>query len=124
VFGWTRRLFKTGVELFEYLVFMTVCAAGMVHASWLWIAIGALTLILVTWARWREIFEKAERIDRQYRVMGALALWRAGLPGLSMRLYAKAHHVALVLGAKFGRTVYFSPSPISSVWRRSGFGLM
>jgi len=100
-------LFKTWIELFEYLVFMSVCAAGMVHASSLWIAIGALTLFLVTWTRWREIFEKAGRIDRQYRAMGALALWRAGLPGLSMRLYAKAHHVALVLGAKFGQDCLF-----------------
>jgi len=86
---------------------MSVCAAGMVHASWLWIVIGALTLFLVTWGRWREIFEKAKRIDRQYRVMGALALSRAGLPGLSMRLYAKAHRVALVLGAKVGQDCLF-----------------
>jgi hypothetical protein len=39
--------------------------------------------------------------------MGAIALWRAGLPGLSMRLYAKAHRVALVLGAKVGQDCLF-----------------
>jgi hypothetical protein len=42
MFAWTRRQFPSWTHVGEYLVFVAVCVAGIVNASWLWIPIGAI----------------------------------------------------------------------------------
>ena len=102
-----RRPFGSWKEFGEYLVFLLVCVAGVFRASWLWILIGTMLLFLLTWPRWRSLVAQAGRIDRQYMVMGTLALKRAGLIAMALKQYAGAHHVALVLGAKWGQDALF-----------------
>ena len=102
-----RRPFGSWKEFCEYVVFLGVCVGGVFHASWLWTAIGTMLLFLLTWPRWRALIAQAGRIDRQYMVMGTLALKRAGLIGIALKQYAGAHHVALVLGAKWGQDALF-----------------
>ena len=102
-----RRPFGSWKEFGEYLVFLGVCVAGVFRASWLWIAIGTMLLFLLTWPRWRPLVAQAGRIDRQYMTMGRYALKRAGLVGMALKQYMGAHHVALVLGAKWGQDALF-----------------
>ena len=42
LFAWMPRPFASWIEFLEYLVFITVCVAGVLNASWLWRLVGAL----------------------------------------------------------------------------------
>src|SRR2546421_12502297 len=75
-----RRLFESWTDFFEYLVFMGVCVAGIVHASWLWIAIGAMALFLLGWPRWGELVAKAEAWMRS---IASSVSWRGDIGTLS-----------------------------------------
>ena len=73
-----RLFFASWIEVFEYLTFLAVCAAGVAHASWRWIPVATLVLFLLGWARWRELIARA----------GAIMM------------YGRAHYLMLVVGAK------------------------
>ena len=98
--AWVRRPFASWQDFFEFLVFLVVCLAGIVHASWLWIVIGAMLLLLLGWSRWSELIAKAGKVDALYRELGRLAL-AFRVFGASFEMYARAHLVMMVLGAKF-----------------------
>ena len=106
MFAWTRRLFATWTDFAEYLVFLGVCLAGVLHASWLWIGIGVMTLFLLTFPAWRHLIAKAGNIDADYRELGRLALVHR-IFGTSLAMYSKAHFLAVVLGAKFLQDTLF-----------------
>jgi hypothetical protein len=97
---WVRRLFASWTEIGEFAVFVSVCVAGIANASWLWVVIGGLVLLLLGWGRYRELFAKAGRIDADWRELGSLV--RAFKAGSGLELYARAHTLLLVLGAKVG----------------------
>jgi hypothetical protein len=101
-----RRPFASWREFVEYLIFLGVGIAGMVHASWLWIGIGAMLLLLLSWERYAELFVKAGRIDREYRELAALSL-RHDQVALSLGLFARARALPFVLMAKLGLDAAF-----------------
>jgi hypothetical protein len=94
-----RRLFASWTEFAEYLVFIGVCFAGILHASWRWIAIGMFILFLLSWPRWWVLIAKAHSIDERYRELGRLALEHR-LLGMSASFYSKARLVVIVIGGK------------------------
>ena len=73
VWAAVRRPFVGWREFLEFLVFLGVCVAGVANASWLWVVIGALALLLLTWARWEALFAKAGKVDAEWRDLGSLA---------------------------------------------------
>jgi len=103
--GW--QPFASWTEFVEYLVFLSVCVAGILNASWLWIVIAAMLQLLLGWSRYRELFAKAGRIDAEYRDLGALAA-RHGLMGYAFALYARARTLLIVLGAKIAHDALFT----------------
>lgn len=101
-----RRPFDSWTDVFEYLTFLSACVAGVFNASWLWIAIGAMVLLLLGWDRYSELFVKAGRIDAEYLALARLAL-RHGRTGLGVSLLLKARLVVIVLAAKLGHDALF-----------------
>jgi hypothetical protein len=101
MFAWMRRPFASWTEFGEYLVFLCACIAGIFHASWLWIPIGAMVLLLLGWSRYRDLFARAGKIDADWRELAGFAQ-RHGKTALAFELYARARAVAVVLGAKLG----------------------
>jgi hypothetical protein len=99
--AWTRRLFGSRTEFFEYLVFVSVNVAGFLHAAWMWIVIGAMVLLLLDWPRWRELFAKAGTIDAEYLKRGRLA-WERRVYEYVLRMFGTAYHLPLVLAGKMG----------------------
>ena len=67
------RPFKGWTEFFEFLVFLSACVAGVANASWLWVLVGALLLLLLGWRRWEALFVKAGDVDAEWRELGTLA---------------------------------------------------
>lgn len=100
-FAWTRHLFASWTEFLEYLVFASLCVAGVVNASWTWIVIGTMVLFLLDWPRSRELIDKAGTIDAEYIKRGKLA-WERGVYEYVLRMFGSAYHLPLVLGAKMG----------------------
>ena len=121
MFAWVRRLFASWQEFFEFLVFLLVCLAGIVHASWLWIVIAAMLLLLLGWPRWSELIAKAGKVDAQYRELGRLAL-AFRVFGASFEMYARAHLVMMVLGAKLLQGTAFLVARTFSAWHPLGSG--
>jgi hypothetical protein len=101
-----RRLFKSWSEFFEYLIFMSVCLAGLLNGSWLWPVVGAMALLLLGWQRYSELFVKAAKLDADYRDLARLA-HSHGHVGLGFSLYLKARTLLIVLGAKLGHDALF-----------------
>jgi hypothetical protein len=66
-----RRVFASWITVAEYLVFVGGCIAGVNHARWLWIPIGAMTLLLVNWSWWRTLFINADAVDALRRRLAA-----------------------------------------------------
>src|ERR1700716_567195 len=54
----TRRAFEFSTETWQYLVFLVVCAAGLVDATWFWIINGSMLLFLLGWPLSRPLFER------------------------------------------------------------------
>jgi hypothetical protein len=103
--AWVRRPFDSWTEFFEYLTFLSVSAAGVANASWLWIAIGAMVLLLLSWSRYRELFAKAAEIDREWRDLAWLM--RAYKAGHGLDLHARAWKLPFVVGVKVGHDALF-----------------
>jgi hypothetical protein len=82
---WAGRLFASSTEAYQHLVFLVVCAAGIVDATYLWIIDGSMLLLLLAWPLYRPFFERA-----------ALLEGKGGAAGATMRL-------AIVAGMKLGR---------------------
>ena len=59
-----------------------------------------MLLLLLGWSRWSELIAKAGKVDALYRELGRLAL-AFRVFGASFEMYARAHLVMMVLGAKF-----------------------
>ena len=98
MFAWTRRLFPSWTHLGEYLVFLVVCLAGIVNASWLWIPISAMLLLLLGWSRYRDLLARAGEVDADWRELGALA--RTHNIGSGLGYYLKSHSLLVVFAAK------------------------
>ena len=75
-------------------------------ASWLWVVVGAMMLFVLGFSRWRDTIAKAGSLDADYRELGRLA-FAARLFGIGFDMFAKSHHVPLVLAAKFGVDTLF-----------------
>lgn len=60
---WVRQLFASSTEACQYFVVLSVCAAGMVDATYLWIADGSMLLLLLGWPRDRPYFERAAALN-------------------------------------------------------------
>ena len=118
---WLHRQFSSWSDVFDYLVFLVVCLAGVVHASGLWIVIGAMLLFLLSWPRWSELIAKAGKVDTDYRELGRLAFVHRLLRE-SLTMYSKARLVPLVLGVKFFQDALFSLAPTSSASASPGSG--
>jgi hypothetical protein len=103
--SWIRRLFDCWTDFFEYLVFLSACTLGLFHASWLWISIGAMVLLLLRWSRWEALFTKAAAADAEWRELGWLT--RALKAGSGLDLYARAYKLPLVVAAKLGHDFLF-----------------
>ena len=84
---WAGRLFASSTEAYQHLVFLVVCAAGIVDATYLWIIDGSMLLLLLAWPLYRPFFERAALLD---------AGGKGGAAGATMRL-------AVVAGVKLGR---------------------
>jgi hypothetical protein len=116
-----RRLFASWREFAEYLVFLGVCVAGIFHASWLWVPIGAMALLILGWSRSRDLFARAGKIDADWRELAGFA-HRHGKTALAFELYAKARALAVVLGAELGfdclfmTGAYFFGMAVAWVW--------
>jgi hypothetical protein len=54
-------------------VFLSVCEAGIVDASWLWPLVGAMVLLLVDWNGYVELLVQAGKIDATYREFARIA---------------------------------------------------
>src|SRR5712671_8034699 len=54
----TRRVLVFSTEICQYLVFLVVCAAGLVDATWFWIINGSMLLFLLGWPLSRPLFER------------------------------------------------------------------
>jgi len=106
MFAWVRWPFASWTEFGEYLVFLSVCVAGVANGSWLWPGVGAMLLLLLGWDRYSELFAKAGKIDAEYRELARLA-HRNGHVGIGIALYLRARMLAIVLGAKLGHDVLF-----------------
>jgi hypothetical protein len=96
-----RWPFGSWTDFSEYLVFLGMCVAGVTNASWMWIVIGAMVLLLLGWSRWSALSIKAENIDAEYRALGRLA-WERGVYEYVLRMFGNAYHLPFVLGAKVG----------------------
>jgi hypothetical protein len=97
-----RRLFGTWTGFGEYVVFLSVCIAGILHASWFWILIGGLCLFLLGWPRWGPLIGQAGRIDAECRDLGML-MWQHRIEDYGLRYFAHGvYHVPLIIGAKLG----------------------
>lgn len=105
LFAWMPRPFASWIEFLEYLVFITVCVAGVLNGSWLWPLVGAMTLLLLSWSRYRHLFTRAARIDADYRDLAWLE--RAFKVGNGLAHYAKARTLPIVLAAKIGHDALF-----------------
>jgi hypothetical protein len=101
-----RRVFPSWKDFVEYLTFLSVCAAGVFNASWLWPVVGAMVLLLLGWERYSELFVRAARIDVQYLVLARYAL-RRGHARLALSLFPKARLLMIVLVAKLGHDTLF-----------------
>ena len=101
MFAWARRVFATWTGLCEYLVFISLAVAGVANASWLWILIGAMVLLLLGWSHYRELFARAGELDARWRELAGLA-HRQGKITLAFQLYTMARSLAVVLAAKLG----------------------
>ena len=88
LFAWMPRPFASRIEFLEYLVFITMCVAGVLNASWLWPLVGAMTLLLLSWSRYRHLLTRAARIDADYRDLAWLE--RAFKVGNGLAHYPKA----------------------------------
>jgi predicted permease len=106
VWAAVRRPFGGWRQFSEFLVFVGVCVAGVANASWLWIVIGALALLLLTWARWEALFAKAGKVDAEWRDLGTLAR-RQNVGRLGLDYYLRARTLIIVLGAKVGHDALF-----------------
>ena len=100
------RLFASWTDFFEYLTFLSVCVAGVVHASWRWIFVGTLVLFLLGWPSWKHLIAKAGNVDAAFRELARMALVHR-LFGVSFEMYRKAYLVPLVIGAKFLQDALF-----------------
>ena len=105
VFRWVRRPFASWTEFCEYLVFQAVCFAGVVNATWLWIAIGAMLLLLLSWPRYEVLCFRVREVDRGWRVLARLV--RAQKVGHWLDLYAQAWKLPLLLAVKLGHDALF-----------------
>ena len=101
-----RRPFGSWREFFEFLVFLGVCVAGVANASWFWIVIGSLALLLLTWARWETLFAKAGKVDAEWRDLGTLAR-RHNVGWWGLEYFVRARTFFVVLGAKVGHDALF-----------------
>ena len=102
----TRRPFGSWTEFLEFLVFLGACVAGVANASWLWILVAALVLLLLTWGRWEALLAKAGKVDADWRDLGTLArTHNVGWWGLEY--YLRARTLFVVLGAKIGHDALF-----------------
>lgn len=102
---WVSRLFSSWAELAEYFVFLAVAVLGLANASWLWVIIAAMVLLLIGWSRWESLFEKAGKIDADWRELGAL--WRTFGLGSGFAQYFRARTLPMVLAAKLGHDALF-----------------
>jgi hypothetical protein len=84
MFAWTRRLFASWSEFAEYLVFLSVCLAGIL----------------------RDVFARAGAIDREWRELGNLALRNEKI-ALGFGLYVRARALPFVLAMKIGHDCLF-----------------
>lgn len=100
------RWFNSWIDFCELLVLVTVGVDGVCHASWLWIAIGAMLLFLLRWPRWSELIRKAGEVDANYRDRGRLAFLN-GLFRQAFAMYSRARLVPLVLGATLLEDAFF-----------------
>jgi hypothetical protein len=101
-----QRPFATWGEFAEFVVFLAISIAGVFGASWVWVVIGAMTLFLLGFSRWRDTIAKAGSLDVDYRELGRLA-FAARLFGIGFDRYARSHNLPLVLAAKFGVDTLF-----------------
>ena len=62
---WARQLFASSTEACQYLVFFTVCTAGMLEATCLWIIDGSMLLLLLGWPQFRPFFERAAALNAE-----------------------------------------------------------
>ena len=85
---WAGRLFASSTEVYQHLVFLVVCAAGIVGATCLWIIDGSMLLLLLAWPLYRPIFERAAALSAD--------VGKGGDDGAPMRL-------AVVAGVKLVR---------------------
>jgi hypothetical protein len=100
-----RRVFASWNDFLEYLTFLSVCLTGVFNASWLWIIIGAMVLLLLSWSRYAMLFKRAGEIDREWRDLASLM--RAYKVGHGLDLYAKAWKLPFVLAVKLGHDALF-----------------
>ena len=111
-----RLPFASWTEFGEFVVFLSVCVAGVANASRLWIVIGAMTLLLLGWPRYRELFAKAAKVDADYRELGWLV--RMLRIGSGVDSFAKAHLLPLVLAVKLGQDCFFLAGAVRRLPRR------
>lgn len=90
----------------EFVVFFSVCVAGVGNASALWIAIGAMALLLLGWPRYRELFANAAAIDADLREIGMLAL-QHGFFSDGLKMLVRARNVPFVVGVKLAHDALF-----------------
>jgi hypothetical protein len=119
-FAWTR-LFRSWTEVFECLVFVAICVAGFLYASWMWNVIGTMTLFLLDWPRSGELFSQAASIDAECFQRGKLA-WKQGGYVDRRQLFEGAFHLPLVLGGKAGYSVLYLTA-IFFLRARDGLGV-
>ena len=85
---WAGRVFASSTEVCQHLVFLLVCAAGIVDATCLWIIDGSMLLLLLAWPLYRPIFERAAALSAD--------IGKGGDDGARTRL-------VIVAGVKLGR---------------------
>jgi hypothetical protein len=96
-------------------------AAVRIVAGVLRIVIGAMLLLLLGWSRWSELIAKAGKRDASYRELARDAFARRIL-AVGFEMYARAHLVMMVLGAKLLQDTAFLVARTFSAWHPLGSG--